>query len=105
MSLRPVQPGLVHTADEGLGPARRARRRRHARSGPVSHPAISTRCTRSTTSPAPGGNSNRGSTVHLVGGPATRQAGVFYPVSSGSGMPHGQVLTSAFVADRVVQRL
>ena len=34
-------------------------------------------CTCSTTSPAPGGNSTCGSTVHPVGGPAIRQAGRF----------------------------
>jgi hypothetical protein len=35
-------------------------------------------CTCSTTSPAPGGNSHCGSTVHLAGGPAIRQAGEVY---------------------------
>src|ERR1700694_3123492 len=51
-------------------------------------------CTCSTTSPAPDGNSTCGSTVHLLGGPAIRQAGEVYrniPLWCNS---RGQILTS-----------
>jgi Transposase domain (DUF772) len=56
-------------------------------------------CTCSTTSPTPGGNNSCGSKVHPMGGPAIRQAGVFYRVSPGSRNLRRQILTSVSRCD------
>jgi hypothetical protein len=64
-------------------------------SGPRAH---SWTC--STTSPAPGGNSSCGSTAHLFGGPAIRQAGMFYRVKPAARNPRSLILTSSSAAAR-----
>lgn len=61
-------------------------------------------CTCSTTRPAPSGNSSCGSTVHPVGGPAVRQAGVFYRVRSGACNPRRENLDILIRPDRLLQR-